>query len=378
MKISGVRGADPATDSDGGSADTKGGGHAGAVALILAAIVLGATFLLLSPYAQGLASGQSSIVSWFDAVLGGRNETASNLSWTKNLSLYSPLIENGSALVTYPGDYPALSTYALSLINQDRATSDLAAVAYASLDVGQQHADSMLRYGYFSHWDTQGFKPYMRYTLLGGTGAVEENVAYISYPGTHFSSTGAVEAGIKALEYDMMYNDSVCCDNGHRANILNPTHTSVAIGVAYNATTLYFVEDFESYYVNMTFNVSSSYAVSMTGTPVAQVTSPTEILVTYDPPPTAETPYQLNNGPNDYSPGNVTGGVLPPCSIFCSSFGEGITVYASKWVFSQTQVDIVFQLSDFVEKYGTGVYTVYLLIGPDTSSAITSISVFVK
>lgn len=26
----------------------------------------------------------------------------------------------------------------------------------------------MLYYDYFSHWDTQGYKPYVRYTLLGG------------------------------------------------------------------------------------------------------------------------------------------------------------------------------------------------------------------
>ncbi len=85
-------------------------------------------------------------------------------------------------------------------------------------------------------------KPYMRYTLLGGNGVVDENIAYM------YNSSGinAVNA-LKEMEYNFMYNDYNCCNNGHRKNILTPQHNEVSIGVAFNATSVYLVEDFINY-----------------------------------------------------------------------------------------------------------------------------------
>src|SRR5208337_1125607 len=98
---------------------------------------------------------------------------------------------NGAANISYPSNYGVLSAYVLDLVNSDRANYSLSAVALSDGNVAQQHADSMLRYGYFSHNDTQGFKPYLRYTLLGGRGAVEENVAYAYASFPLFTSTSA-------------------------------------------------------------------------------------------------------------------------------------------------------------------------------------------
>ncbi len=351
----------------------------GVAALILVAALLVATFVFIVPKVPTLLKDGSSILSQLTSPITGTSQSSSTS--TTSYTLYSPLIEKGTANISYPSDYSALAAYALGLINQDRAASSLGAVTLSPSQAGQQHADSMLQYGYFSHFDTQGLKPYMRYSLLGGKGAVEENVAFIyNYP-PRFTTTSSVEDAIKSLEYSMMYNDSACCQNGHRENILTALHNKVSIGVAYNGTAVYFVEDFENYYISLNFSVSNTKYVTMTGAPLKSGLSAKSIYVTYDPTPSSETPSQLNSGPREYGPGNLTGGVLPPCILACPSFEQGITVYADTWTptpwSTSTQLTISFSLHDFIQRYRAGVYTIYLITGSDTTSAITSISVFV-
>ncbi|MBI3859657.1 MAG: CAP domain-containing protein [Thaumarchaeota archaeon] len=364
------------SDDDRTGSDTIGTGAGrskGAAALIVVALILMAGLVLLVPNNLSITDGISSFLARLAS-----HSSGSGTNTTSSFSLYSPLILNGSANITFPSDYDALSSYALGLINQDRAGSNLSPVQQSASKVSQQHADSMLRYGYFSHWDTQGFKPYMRYTLLGGRGAVAENIAYLSYFPGRFSFTAEVENAIKELEYSMMHNDSACCDNGHRDNILTPLHNMVSIGVAYNYTTVFFVEDFENNYIAMSFAVNSYSTVSMSGTTTRSGLDPGEILVTFDPTPSTETPRQLDTGPSEYDPGLLIGGVLPPCSLTCPRFTQGITVYADTWSFTATRASVSFSISSFENARGAGVYTFYLLLGSNTTTALTSISVFVN
>jgi uncharacterized protein YkwD len=341
----------------------------GALALIIVALLLVLAFIYVAPGLPG------AILKAGSTLFQSNSET--NASQT--FEVISPLIQNGSANITYPPTYNTVSNYALGLVNQDRANFSLGPVTLSPNQAGQQHADSMLSYGYFSHYDTQGYKPYMRYTLLAGTGAVFENVAYISYSNLHYTTVGAVEGSLKTLEYSMMYNDSACCANGHRLNILNPLHNRVSIGVAYNSTTLFFDEDFENYYVNMTVSTSNSYTVTMRGEVLDPTVVSKEAFIAYDPTPVAETPATLNNGPHEYDPGTIVGGILPCASLppLCEKFATGITVYATTWDFTTKSMMVSFSLSDFVNQNGPGVYTVYLVTGTDTSSAISSYSVFV-
>ncbi|MBI3841327.1 MAG: CAP domain-containing protein [Thaumarchaeota archaeon] len=346
------------------------------LAVFLIAILLLAAVILLYPDpAAAIKRDQeaaSQVASSISALLG------LNPSPPLNYTLYSPLILNGSATISYPPNYGVLAQYALSLVNQDRADFGLDPVSLSLNQAGQQHAVSMLRYGYFSHFDTQGFAPYMRYSLLGGDGAVAENVAFDYHSPSIFTTTSAVELAIKTLEHSMMYDDKACCNDGHRVNILTALHNKVSIGIAYNGTSVYFVEDFENDYINLTYSVSSSYEFSLSGTPSKSGISAKAAYVTYDFTPGAETPAQLNAGPHEYGPGNLTGGVLPPCSFVCPTFQSGITVYAKVWTFTATHVSVAFSLHDFIQHYGAGVYTVYLITGSDTGSAITSISIFVN
>ena len=116
----------------------------------------------------------------------------------------SPVNSNSSVLnstveITYPADYDQLANYSLTIINENRTSSGLSPVTLSPEPSGQQHADSMLTNNYFSHWDTLGEKPYMRYTTLNGTGFVEENVAYEYTSLPTFTSTVQIERAIGSL-----------------------------------------------------------------------------------------------------------------------------------------------------------------------------------
>jgi uncharacterized protein YkwD len=291
-----------------------------------------------------------------------------------------PLIGNGSFTLSYPSDYTTLANYLLGRINQDRANFSLSPVILSPIESAQQHADSMLYFGYFSHWDTQGYKPYMRYTLLNGVGSVEENIAFESTTLPSFTTDASVESTLSGLEYSMMYNDSMCCQNGHRDNILDPLHNRVSIGVAYNSTHLYMVEDFENYYINFTAPfLEQDNTVSLIGNSSLSLDD-MQIVVYYDPLPQPLTISQLGNVPysGSYDTGTFIGGVVSPCLLSCETYDNGITVNAQTWNVSSNEIDVVFQLADFIQQHGDGVYTVYIEQGPqpeiifDTSFFLSS------
>ena len=394
MKISGgARRFLPPDTGPAGAAPRRRGLRAAGV--VIAVLLLVAALYAAAPYATSALKQGYAVLSGYLTNGSNATRTIGPTNWSTTSSpqcssevsvgsLVAPDITNGSAEIAYPPDYCTLASYSLQQVNQDRAANGTGPVSLGYNQAGQQHADSMLYYGYFSHFDPQGYKPYMRYTLLGGLGADYENVAYLSYSLPHFTSTSSVEQGIQLLEHSMVYNDSSCCSNGHRDNILNPLHNVVSIGVAYDSTHLYFDEEFESYYIDLNFTVtpassSNPYQVTMTGTFVQSVARPNSIYVAFDGTPTPETTSQLNNGPHEYGPGTLVGGVLPRNFLGqCSQFAQGMTVCADQWSLTAAGVDIAFPLDGFVSTYGPGVYTIYLITGSDTNSAITTISVFVK
>ena len=291
------------------------------------------------------------------------NETASNIQ------------------ITYPSNYSTLVNYTLSIINQNRTSMGLTQVVLSPVPSGQQHADSMLQSGYFSHWDTQGYKPYMRYSLLNGTGYVEENVAYERVGLPSFFSTQGVERAIGDLEWQMMNNDSICCANGDRNNILNTYHNRVSIGIPYNDNYLYLEQDFETHFTSLNVPVAQGSVMTLMGN-TTQAVNPNSVEVYYDPLPTPLAPATLNAQYNTpYGPGTFVGGAVPPCNnIFqtCEKFNQGVTVSAGIWSISSNSVDIQFSLAKFIANEGAGVYTLYLVQGAlSNPEYLTSISVFV-
>lgn len=310
--------------------------------------------------------------------------TLGNSNWLVD----DPSFQNGSAKIDYPSDYSTLVNFTLQLINSDRASAGLSPVSLSTIPSGQQHSDSMAYFGYFSHWDVQGYKPYMRYTLLGGTSAVAENIGLdyctTSPPDTtsvvlSTCSVQTIENAIANSEYGMMYYDSACCNNSHRDNILDPLHDRVSIGIAYNPETsaVYFTEDFENYYVGFSQSIlSSGNTVNLVGT-TQSYEGISQITVYYDSTPQPMTIQELDST-FVYDPGTFAGGVFPPCSNGCQYYPGATSVYASVWNIGSNSIDISFSLSDFVSANGPGVYTIYVQTGDSTSTAVSMYSVFVS
>jgi uncharacterized protein YkwD len=328
-----------------------------------------------------------------------------------NWLLDSPAFVGSSTTIDYPPGYSAIANFTLGVINAERGSAGLPSVTLSSVQSGQQHADSMAYYGYFSHWDNQGYKPYMRYTLLGGTGSVEENAALsyctTSQPGSTRQvaatcSLQTVENAINGSEWMMLNNDSACCGNGHQKNILDPLHNRVSLGVAYNSTTVFLVEDFESLYIgNESLQVSAG-TVTLQGTILEyqqgwmESQSGSEVSVYFDPTPSnislgglkpmtsCDQYSELNESlacqyEGAYSPGTPISTVFFPCPAgrVCSSSGN--FTYAQQWQtdFNTGDFDIVFSISALESAYGPGVYTFYLWPAEVAPGPITSLSVFV-
>ncbi|MDE1851126.1 MAG: hypothetical protein KGH69_00350 [Candidatus Micrarchaeota archaeon] len=254
-----------------------------------------------------------------------------------------------------------LYQYALSLINKDRNSFGLPNVSLASEVSGQQHSDSMLQNNYFSHWDTYGMKPYMRYTLVGGTQAVSENVAYEqqSYQTCivkcYDRGTLNPANAIYNMEYSMMYNDSICCSNGHRENILDPNHNQVSIGIAYNSSTIYFTEDFIDSYINWSIGSpgASNGTVLLKGS-VADGYSLQSVQIGYDDAVRNMTMAELA-ATRAYGYGDTVGGV----SSSSFEYYPGLTtIVANRYSVKGGSFDILFNMGELISKYGAGEYTV--------------------
>lgn len=335
----------------------------------------------------------------------------------------NPIILNGTANITYPSSYGILANYSLTLINKDRAQGGFPALRLSSISSAQQHANSEMYYGYISHWDTQGYKPYMRYTLLGGSGAVSENVALdFCQDSTHQHiepcTIETIENAINDSEWMMMNNDTLCCNDGHRIDILDSFHNQVSIGIAWNATSskVYFVEDFEnSYFLTSKFSYSSGVVSIQTTQTVPLFFNPkADILAIYYDPLPQPIAVGFNSVHSELQPdclGNSTAcagesicgtvneametkpceywgaydagrsvgyGFLPcPNGYYCQdvTMTGSRAFYADQWEYSAYKLSGNFSLTDITPNYGNGVYTLYLF---DTENKNwLSLSIFV-
>jgi uncharacterized protein YkwD len=137
----------------------------------------------------------------------------------------SPTVDSQES-VTVP-DIPTLQQFMLDLINDDRRSNGLSEVGWDDIaaNAGLRHAQEMARYDYLSHWDLEGHGPDYRYSMVGGTNCVRENV-YIS-SGIAPVTLDDWKELIRQAEQALMESP------GHRDNILSPEHTHVGIGIAY-------------------------------------------------------------------------------------------------------------------------------------------------
>jgi len=388
----------------------------GATVAIMLVIVIGLAATLYyqsgtteTPTGTSTTTTPSALSSTSDTSYGGAgstDETSSQNSSAGGSPPANPIFVGNSSTIDFPPEYAVLANFTLGLINSDRSSAGLGPVTISAVPSGQQHADSIDYYGYFSHWDTQGYKPYMRYTLLGGTGGVSENVAEGSCTDSSWQrvrpcTVQTIENSLNYSEWQMMNNDSICCSNGHRENILNSLHNRVSIGVAYNSTSqvAFLVEDFEDSYTSSASLQLSGSLVTFQGSTQQDLTgwtggaSGAEIEVYYDATP-AGIPVsdliptaaclqynELSEPPSchyqgAYDEGTEVATVLAPCPVgyIC---GSGNFTYAQTWHQSSGNFEIVFSIAQVESSSGNGVYTLYLWPNGDSTAPITSLSIFV-
>ena len=152
-------------------------------------------------------------------------------------------------------DYAQAQRFVLGLVNRDRKKSGLAPVALddAASKAGLRHARDMAANGFTGHVGSDGSTPEQRYTESGGSDFVQENSACLF---------DTIERGLdpaprfdaaKLAALHEMFMAEVPPNDGHRRNILNPSHNRVGIGlaqpleVAQPCLTQEFVDDYGEY-----------------------------------------------------------------------------------------------------------------------------------
>ena len=262
------------------------------------------------------------------------------------------------------GDRPStallneLRTYAVTKINEDRARFSLPPVDLSQNTAAQHHADDILKTKQISYWMTNGEKPYMTYTRYGGVGAVKQNVGMTGNQ-EYFAdcASGAYPCDtinpfeqIDLHQYGMVYDDGSCCADSHRDNILDPHHTHVSIGIAYDDYTFVIVQNFENNYIKLDKPVAKEYKYfQIVGdTPRGQIVG---INIYRDEIPSAST-YQQNKDSASYGFGEFVAAVVQPGS------GDG-SIEADKWIVNRQNVEIGFSTASMIED--RAVYTVEVL-----------------
>lgn len=123
----------------------------------------------------------------------------------------------------------------VELINRDRTSHGLGPVELddgPATRAGQAHAEDMARLGYLGHWGSDGSVPEQRYTEAGGADMVLENaLCFTDEKKRELDPDPRIDAA--AVERaESLFFDEVPPNDGHRKNILRPTHTKVGVGVA--------------------------------------------------------------------------------------------------------------------------------------------------
>ena len=125
--------------------------------------------------------------------------------------------------------------YNINCTNSQAEKLDLKPLTMSNVDSAQQKSDNLLSICAVSHWDSNGLKPYMLYTIAGGEGSISENVGGIASKLSHDESYYWTEENLKnAIKMNidgMLYNDGHA-DWGHRHSLLDPYTNKASIGIS--------------------------------------------------------------------------------------------------------------------------------------------------
>lgn len=277
-----------------------------------------------------------------------------------------------------------LVQHVLDRINKDRTDFGLLPVKLSSNQAAEIHAEDVFRTRQISHWTTNGEKPYMTYTQNDGEGSVQQNVAIAGFSPEQYEQCVTnilvqcekIEPlyTIEQLQYEMMYNDKECCNDGHRNNILDPRHTHVSIGIVYDQYYLALVQNFENNY-GLDVDVEDS-EIEISGTLLDGQLD--HIAIYYDEMPTRAV-YEQNKNLLSYSAGELVAVVvkpLPPGYYYESLQGYNL-IEADRWTVQSDSVNVMFDLADAVDKDGAYTLSALAKDGEEIFD-VTSYSIFVN
>lgn len=142
----------------------------------------------------------------------------------------------------------ALRLRLVEAINADRRAAGAGAVEYSDelAKAADAHCREMLDGDYASHWDRNGWKPYLRYSAAGIRESTSENVHAMWT--THFREDKLWDYLLEGHQGFMAEQPP---NDGHRRSVLEPRHTHVGVGVAYNGVGLRMVVVFSGRYAQL-------------------------------------------------------------------------------------------------------------------------------
>jgi uncharacterized protein YkwD len=124
--------------------------------------------------------------------------------------------------------------YVLALVNRDRASAGLGPVVWdeTAAKAALRHAEDMARHGYAGHWGSDGSVPEQRYTEAGGEDFVHENVACLFDGEIRDIQSDPRFDPVELEKIEEAFITEVPPNDGHRRNILKPSHTGLGVGIA--------------------------------------------------------------------------------------------------------------------------------------------------
>jgi hypothetical protein len=122
----------------------------------------------------------------------------------------------------------------LELVNWDRRNAGLSPVELdeVATRAGQRHVEDMATHGYSAHWGSDGSVPEQRYTEAGGDQLVRENVTCFSDSKERKLEGNPIFLAEELVDGEGVYMAEKPPHDGHRQNILIPTHNRLGIGLA--------------------------------------------------------------------------------------------------------------------------------------------------
>lgn len=145
--------------------------------------------------------------------------------------------------------FPLVREKLLKLLNDERAQAGLNRLELDELacTVASEHAKDMIRGQFLSHWGSDGRKAYHRYAFAGGTDSLMENVG--SAENINSLAPNSVIKDFLEMHQSML--SEVPPNDGHRRTILNPYHTHVGFGLAFQGHSLRLDELYLARYVRV-------------------------------------------------------------------------------------------------------------------------------